>query len=333
MSTLFGYEKAVQHVLSHGVDFAGTKACFNVDVVIDLPDVDEQIVWYPKYRGSKKTSSRYFLNESRWYMMATRDPQFIIDCGGKIWDTMRDESGLVNSNYGYQVKKHHDLDMLAGALSHHHEVDAWIVDAENAKLKHDTVCNNVVKIREDDESLRVEVWTRSLDLTFGLPYDLAAAQSLAYMIAARAGIGKTVSSVTFHVVNCHIYKRDIETFDSFTEPFALEGVRFKETPYVHYDGPINLVNATLTESLQIDVTVDGRISEYHDISSDKFSNIISDLTDEINSDVTRLEIGRMLEEYLTDYETRKSMSVIGKKKRVVIWYQAGVWYHSPVFVS
>lgn len=333
MSTLFGYEKAVQHVLSHGVDFAGTKACFNVDVVIDLPDVDEQIVWYPKYRGSKKTSSRYFLNESCWYMMATRDPQFIIDCGGKIWDTMRDENGLVNSNYGYQVKKHHNLDMLAGALSRHHEVDVWIVDPTNAKLKHDTVCNNVVKIREDDESLRVEVWTRSLDLTFGLPYDLAAAQSLAYLVASRAGIGKTVLSVTFHVVNCHIYKRDVETFDSFTEPFALEGVRFEETPYVHYDGTVDLVNATLTESLSIDVPVDGRISEYHDISSDKLSNIISDLTDEINSDIIRLEIGRMLEEYLTDYETRKAMSVIGKKKRVVIWYQAGVWYHSPVFVS
>jgi thymidylate synthase len=333
MKTLFGYENAVQHVLSNGRRFAGTRACLNVDIVIDLPDADEQIVWYPKYRGVKKTSHRYFLNESRWYMMATRDPQFIIDCGGKIWDTMRDENGLVNSNYGYQVKKHHDLDVLAGILVQNREVDAWIVDSTNAKLKHDTVCNNVVKIREDDESLRVEVWTRSLDLTFGLPYDLAAAQSLAYLIAAQAGIGKTVSSVTFHVVNCHIYKRDIETFDSFTEPFALEGVRFEETPYVGYDGPVDLVNATLTESLPIDVSVDGHISEYHDISSDKFSNIISDLTDEINSDVIRLEISRMLEEYLTDYETRKAMSVIGKKQRVVIWYQAGVWYHSPVFIS
>lgn len=338
-NVITGYRQAISHVLENGRRFANTLACFNVDLLIDLPESDEQIIWYPKYRGSKKTSLRYLLNEAQWYMMKTRDPEFIIERGGKIWETMKDESGLINSNYGYQISSHHDIDDLADELIRNGRVDAWIVDTDNAKLKHDTVCNNVVRIHSNRDHLSIDVWTRSLDLTFGFPYDLAAAQALAYMIASRAGLTSTISTVVFHVVNCHIYERDIDCYTNATNDADIfDGVRFIDTPYAgcYVDDLADLITPVEGYApvplFECESTGD-HIIEYGDIHSDKIMHLVMSLTDETNGDAVLREISRLLSEYYAEPDTRKAMSVFGDQRKIVVWYQSGVWYHSPVFVS
>ena len=168
--------------------------------------------------------------------------------------------------------------------------------------------------------------------------DLAAAQALAYMIASRAGLTSTISTVVFHVVNCHIYERDVDCYTNATNDADIfNGVRFIDTPYAgcYVDDPalITPVEGYAPVPLFECESTGGHIIEYGDIHSDKIMHLVMYLTDEINGDAVLKEISRLLTEYYTDHQTRKAMSVFGDDRKIIVWYQAGAWYHSPVFVS
>lgn len=207
---LFGYDAALRYVMKNGAPFAGTKAVFGESIIFDLSEATRgRKIVMPLWRGDKRASTNYAMREAEWYMMKTRDPEYIIPFGS-IWDKMRGEDGLVNSNYGYQVAENNDWAEVVESLLKKGVADVWIATPENVKHLYDTVCNNRITLRvhntAEGMALSARVVTRSLDLVFGLPYDMFAAQGLMWMIADELGV-KRLCTLEFDVVNMHIYER------------------------------------------------------------------------------------------------------------------------------
>ena len=87
-------------IVRDGVDFAGTKALFNVGFEIQNPS-------YSKIENGKverKWSQEYAEAEWQWYLSGDASVHKLGDIYGKvpeIWKRMADQNGHVNSNYGY----------------------------------------------------------------------------------------------------------------------------------------------------------------------------------------------------------------------------------------
>ena len=91
-------------IVRDGVDFAGTKALFNVGFTINKPNnnliINGKVMreWKPEYAEA----------EWQWYLSGDRNISKLGDIYGKvpeIWKRMADPDGKVNSNYGYQWER------------------------------------------------------------------------------------------------------------------------------------------------------------------------------------------------------------------------------------
>jgi len=89
------YEYLHDRIIQEGVDFADTKALFNVGFYITDP-MDNRII--NKERNWKE---EYALAEWQWYLSGDRNIEKLGELYGKvpeIWKRMADSNGNVNSN-------------------------------------------------------------------------------------------------------------------------------------------------------------------------------------------------------------------------------------------
>mgnify|MGYP001089553141 CR=1 FL=1 len=79
-----------------------------------LIEIDSPMDWsnMPEWRNWRRS---YVDLEWAWYQEATQDPAMVMDVA-KIWRKMRDENGLVNSNYGFQVKRNEQWNKCARGI-------------------------------------------------------------------------------------------------------------------------------------------------------------------------------------------------------------------------
>lgn len=322
---LLGYQSAVNYILDNGYEFGDTRARFFDEIEFDLSAMENQTgvyqpIFIPETRtGHKPTSLNYAFNEAVWYMMRTRDPEYIVKYA-KLWDQMRDENGMVNSNYGYQISHNNNIFERIDELARTKRTTFMIVSEDNYYLQHDTVCNNVIDLHLHDDKLNITVTTRSLDLTFGLPYDMFAAQAFGYMILRAFKRDRyKLGTLTFRVVNMHIYERDINEH-AHIEKDSFIVVPFEYTPYCSVLADLDKMKS---KSLEIAVNHDaGVMNSFFDAFNSRPLNTYLDTSD--SNEISDWLIDNT-SSIIDGARSRKLMKVIGKEKIVYMtWTPTGI---------
>lgn len=133
----------------------------------------------PDWRGWKRS---YVDLEWAWYTAATRDPKMVEDVA-KIWKKMKDQDGLVNSNYGWQVEREDQWrktavgiaqSILSGTGTRKHVVSIYD-GKEKDKYRWDTPCTiSFTFIHNERGLIDIHTHMRSNDIWFGFCNDIPA---------------------------------------------------------------------------------------------------------------------------------------------------------------
>lgn len=215
------YKSTCIDVVDLGLDSSTTKYLLNRSVILDRGDLKSNEIALPKFRANGMLSSlKYALAEMYWYASRRLDTE-LISKFGSIWKKMEDEHGLINSNYGYQIFANQDYSEKLKELAESNETTFFIASETNQSSTSDLVCNNAVKVilSKDQTNLHLEVRARSIDLMYGYPYDVFAAQVLGSIIirdllkSNDLDLEPKFSHVRFDIENVHIYDKDLDQLD------------------------------------------------------------------------------------------------------------------------
>ena len=202
------YEYIHDRIIQDGVEFAGTKALFNVGFYITDPQ-DNKII--NKERNWKLD---YAEAEWQWYLSGDRNIKKLGDIYGKIpeiWKRMADENGNVNSNYGWQWIRTDQLNHAIRLLrkdSSTRQAAISIYDAkEHIKYDNDTPCTYAVQFTILNGKLDMCVTMRSNDLWYGFCNDQYCFSELQKYVAEQLDIPVGVYYHFAH--NMHLYNNKI----------------------------------------------------------------------------------------------------------------------------
>ena len=202
------YEYYHDRILQHGVSFSDTKALFNVGFYLNNPN-DKMIT-----NKERKWSLDYAEAEWQWYLSGDSNVKKLGEIYGKIpaiWQKMADESGEVNSNYGWQWMRNAQLSHVINKLRDYpdtRQAAISIYDAkEIAKYHHDTPCTYAVQFSIIDDLLCMSVYMRSNDLWYGFCNDQYQFANLQELVASMLGI--ETGWYYHHAHNLHLYNDKI----------------------------------------------------------------------------------------------------------------------------
>jgi len=202
------YEYLHDRIIQDGVDFADTKALFNVGVYI-TDSQDNKII--NKERNWKQ---EYAEAEWQWYLSGDRNISKLGELYGKvpeIWKRMADEHGNVNSNYGWQWQREDQLESIIYQLKNNPETRQAAISIYDAKeckdYVNDTPCTYAVQFTILHGRLDMCVTMRSNDLWYGFCNDQYCFSKLQKMISNRLNIEPGVYYHFAH--NMHLYNDKI----------------------------------------------------------------------------------------------------------------------------
>ena len=202
------YEYYHDRILQHGIPFGDTKALFNVGFYLNNPN-DKMIT-----NKERKWSLDYAEAEWQWYLSGDSNVKKLGEIYGKIpaiWQKMADESGEVNSNYGWQWMRNAQLSHIINKLRDYpdtRQAAISIYDAkEIAKYHHDTPCTYAVQFSIIDDLLCMSVYMRSNDLWYGFCNDQYQFANLQELVASMLGI--EIGWYYHHAHNLHLYNDKI----------------------------------------------------------------------------------------------------------------------------
>ena len=202
------YEYLHDRIIQDGVDFADTKALFNVGVYI-TDSQDNKII--NKERNWKQ---EYAEAEWQWYLSGDRNISKLGELYGKvpeIWKRMADEHGNVNSNYGWQWQREDQLESIIYQLKNNPETRQAAISIYDAKeckdYVNDTPCTYAVQFTILHGRLDMCVVMRSNDLWFGFCNDQYCFSKLQKMVSNELNIEPGVYYHFAH--NMHLYNDKI----------------------------------------------------------------------------------------------------------------------------
>ena len=193
-------------IVRDGVDFAGTKALFNVGFEIEIPNgnaiVDRKV--------KRNWSYEYAEAEWQWYLSGDRNIAKLGELYGKvpaIWKRMADDDGNVNSNYGWQWKRNNQLELIIQMLKDNPETRQAAISIYDAKewdeYTFDTPCTYAVQFTVLDGKLNMSVVMRSNDLWYGFCNDQYQFSNLQMLVAHETGYNMGTYYHFAH--NLHLY--------------------------------------------------------------------------------------------------------------------------------
>jgi len=206
------YEYIHDRILQDGVEFGDTKALFNVGFYITDPK-DRKII-----NKEREWKEDYAEAEWQWYLSGDRSIYKLGDIYGKvpeIWKRMANESGLVNSNYGWQWQRSYNdvsqLDNIIKILTENPESRQATISIYDGKEIHnyekDTPCTYAVQFTIIHNRLDMCVTMRSNDLWYGFCNDQYQFSKLQEMISKQLEIE---TGVYYHFAhNMHLYNDKI----------------------------------------------------------------------------------------------------------------------------
>jgi len=177
-------------IVRDGVDFAGTKALFNVGFEIKTPNANSIVDGKVK----RNWSYEYAQAEWQWYLSGDPSIKKLGDIYGKIpqiWERMADKFGYVNSNYGHQWKRNDQLDLVISMLKANPETRQAAISIYDGKeitnYSKDTPCTYAVQFTVLDGKLNMSVVMRSNDLWYGFCNDQYQFSNLQMLVAKETG--------------------------------------------------------------------------------------------------------------------------------------------------
>jgi len=202
------YEYYHDRILTHGIPFGDTKALFNIGFYLENPN-DKLII-----NKERKWSLDYAEAEWQWYLSGDANVKKLGEIYGKIpaiWQKMADESGEVNSNYGWQWMRNAQLSHVINKLRDYpdtRQAAISIYDAkEIAKYHNDTPCTYAVQFTIIADHLCMSVYMRSNDLWYGFCNDQYQFANLQELVASMLGI--EIGWYYHHAHNLHLYNDKI----------------------------------------------------------------------------------------------------------------------------
>ena len=206
------YEYLHDRILQDGVDFADTKALFNVGFYI-TDSQDNKII--NKERNWKLD---YAEAEWQWYLSGV---PYVFELGkiyGKvpeIWKRMANDAGKVNSNYGWQWQRRDhaelsQLDYVVEKLKNKNTRQATISiydGKEHERYEKDTPCTYAIQFTILNNRLDMCVTMRSNDLWYGFCNDQYCFSKLQKMVSNELNIEPGVYYHFAH--NMHLYNNKI----------------------------------------------------------------------------------------------------------------------------
>ena len=202
------YEYLHDKIIREGIDFANTKALFNVGFYITDP-MDNKIInrersWKPEYADA----------EWKWYLSEDNSIGKLGEIYGtipQIWYKMADAAGKVNSNYGWQWGRNNQIDYIVDLLKNNKDTRQAAISIYDAKehdcYSKDTPCTYAVQFTILHGRLNMCVVMRSNDLWYGFCNDQYCFSQLQEMISLELGIE---TGTYYHFAhNMHLYNDKI----------------------------------------------------------------------------------------------------------------------------
>ena len=196
-------------IQEYGVDFDDTRALFNVGFYIEKPmsnlieDQDRNWKW------------DYAEAEWQWYLSGDRNIKKLGELYGKIpeiWKRMADEHGNVNSNYGWQWQRYHQLDYVTKLLKDNPKTRQACISIYDSKewqsYRYDTPCTYAVQFTILNGHLNMCVTMRSNDLWYGFCNDQYCFSKLQELVATEVGL--PIGTYYHFAHNLHLYNNIIE---------------------------------------------------------------------------------------------------------------------------
>ena len=204
------FHKLYGMIIKDGVNFAGTKALFNVGFEIEYPALNS----ISDSKVKRNWSIQYAYAEWRWYMSGDRNIAKLGELYGKvpqIWQRMADADGNVNSNYGWQWERTSQLDIVIQMLKDNPETRQAAISIYDGKeisdYAHDTPCTYAVQFTVLNNKLNMSVVMRSNDLWYGFCNDQYQFSNLQMLVAQRTGYD--VGTYYHFAHNLHLYNDKI----------------------------------------------------------------------------------------------------------------------------
>jgi thymidylate synthase len=190
-------------ILKNGLIQNNTKAIHNV--LLEIRNPLNNII----NSSWRKWSKSYADYEWQWYLSKNKNA-IDISNKAKIWKSLLDENGDVNSNYGYQWSRNDQLETVIDMLrddSKTRRASISIYDGkEISSYKKDTPCTYSINFYIDKENkLSMQVMMRSNDLVYGFCNDQYCFSNLMKYVASK--LNKEIGSYYHYVCNMHIYER------------------------------------------------------------------------------------------------------------------------------
>ena len=206
------YEYLHDRIIQDGVDFAGTKALFNVGVYI-TDSQDNKII-----NRERNWKEDYAEAEWQWYLTGLPNIKMLGEIYGKIpaiWKRMANNEGYVNSNYGYQWQRGYNhisqLDYIINLLKENPETRQACISIYDGKehpdYKTDTPCTYAIQFTILHGRLDMCVTMRSNDLWYGFCNDQYCFSKLQKMVSDELNIDPGVYYHFAH--NMHLYNDKI----------------------------------------------------------------------------------------------------------------------------
>jgi thymidylate synthase len=197
------FEHLFDFIIDEGEDFSGTKAVFNINFTIDMPE--EKVITTPQ----RKFKADYAEYEWQWYKTGNRDAKEIAE-RAKIWKNMMVPfTTEVNSNYGYFWNYNDQLNRVITELKANKDTRRAVIVHyglhELDRYKWDTPCNMVLNFYVRNNVLCLTVFARSIDLVFGFCNDQYTFAKLMELVSHETKI--EVGSMDWMITNLHIYPR------------------------------------------------------------------------------------------------------------------------------
>ena len=198
------YEALLDEVIINGIEFNGTQAIFNCGFYIINPE-DNHIK-----NKERNWSLEYAAAEWQLYLSGNPSINKLGGLYGKIppiWQRMADENNEVNSNYGYQWKRHNQLENVINILKKNPNTRQAAISIYDGKEIHqyafDTPCTYAVQFTIINNKLCMSVYMRSNDIWYGFCNDQYQFSSLQKLVAQRLDI--KIGWYYHHAHNMHLY--------------------------------------------------------------------------------------------------------------------------------
>lgn len=317
MKIFTNYSKMVQATIQYGLNRACTKSLGNQMFTFKIPKKYAGLLVFPKTRLGLKTYISYALAEAAWYMSRDRKVDWISKYG-PIWNDMKDPIGLVNSNYGYQLYTNNDLKRK---LELNKPVYYNIINYENSVSVYDVPCNNFVVAELKNDGLHMYSLARSIDLIYGLPFDMIALQAFGYKLLQQQNINSYVSVVTFEIIDAHVYDSMIPKLDVSYTSNQFAGIRFKDTDYYEHQKHYRDIDYReyAKEIVKYDVDIEEQVDfdalDYFDVKERPYKGENSYLHNNLYSNPNNRKDIKLIDNDTIMYNTIGFRTLIYKKEK------------------